>query len=87
MTEPIEAIYENGVFRPLTPVDLPRWTRVRVEVVLETVPLEEQIRQQLLSNGSTPDEAEKIIDNFRLVWDLYDSLTPEQQTIYDEAVS
>jgi predicted DNA-binding antitoxin AbrB/MazE fold protein len=28
----IEAVYESGVFRPLTPVDLPDQTRVRVSL-------------------------------------------------------
>jgi predicted DNA-binding antitoxin AbrB/MazE fold protein len=28
----IEAVYENGVFRPVGPVDLPENTRVRVAV-------------------------------------------------------
>lgn len=31
MTDPIEAIYENGVFRPVGPVNLPERARVRVE--------------------------------------------------------
>src|SRR5262249_3834342 len=30
MSQTIEAIYENGIFRPLSPVDLPEGTRVRV---------------------------------------------------------
>ena len=29
--KPIHAIYENGVFRPTEPVDLPEHTEVRVE--------------------------------------------------------
>jgi predicted DNA-binding antitoxin AbrB/MazE fold protein len=29
------AIYENGVLRLLTPVSLPEWTRVRVEILAE----------------------------------------------------
>ena len=31
MQEPIEAVYENGVFRPLGPVDLPEHAHVRIE--------------------------------------------------------
>jgi predicted DNA-binding antitoxin AbrB/MazE fold protein len=30
----INAIYENGVFRPTEPVDLPEGTRVRIEAML-----------------------------------------------------
>jgi len=29
----VEAIYENGVFRPLQPLDIPEHARVRVTVV------------------------------------------------------
>ena len=32
MTKPIHAIYENGVFRPVEPVDLPDRCEVEVEV-------------------------------------------------------
>jgi predicted DNA-binding antitoxin AbrB/MazE fold protein len=31
MTKTIHAIYENGVFRPIEPVDLPERTRVEFE--------------------------------------------------------
>lgn len=87
MPQTIEAIYENGSFRPLAPVDLPEGTRARVEPEPEAVPLEEQLRQLLFANGATPERAEEILDNMRLVWGIYDSLTPEQQAIYDESVS
>ena len=33
--KPIHAIYENGVFRPTEPVDLPEHTEVKVEPVAE----------------------------------------------------
>ncbi|HEY7331293.1 MAG TPA: antitoxin family protein [Gemmataceae bacterium] len=32
----ITAIYENGVFRPLDPVDLPEGSTVRIEPVVES---------------------------------------------------
>lgn len=83
----IEAIYENGVFRPLAPVEWPEGTRARVEPEAEAGPPEEQARQRLRADGVAPDEIERILDNLRLIWGLYDSLTPEQQAIYDEAVS
>jgi predicted DNA-binding antitoxin AbrB/MazE fold protein len=35
MTKSVEAIYENGVFRPLDPVDLPEHQRVQVSVADE----------------------------------------------------
>lgn len=87
MSQTIEAIYENGAFRPLAPVDLPEGTRARVEPEPETGPPEEQARERLRADGVAPDEIERILDNLRLVWGLYDSMTPEQQAIFDEAVS
>lgn len=86
MSQTIEAIYENGLFKPLAPVDLPEGARVRVEAAPEATPLEEELRQLLLANGATPERAEAILDNLRLVWGLYDSLTPEQQAIYDQSL-
>jgi predicted DNA-binding antitoxin AbrB/MazE fold protein len=35
MKKSVEAIYENGVFRPLEPVDLPEHQRVQVSVADE----------------------------------------------------
>jgi hypothetical protein len=36
MTQPIEAVYENGIFRPLQPVHLPEHQRVEVHVPAAT---------------------------------------------------
>ncbi len=33
MSEPVEAVYEHGVFRPLSRVDLPEGERVRLTVI------------------------------------------------------
>ena len=41
MTTAFHAIYENGVFRPMQPVDLP--DRCEVEVEIRTVKAEQQI--------------------------------------------
>jgi predicted DNA-binding antitoxin AbrB/MazE fold protein len=40
MTTAIHAIYENGVFRPIQPVDLP--DRCEVEVEVRTIKMEQQ---------------------------------------------
>ena len=37
MTKPIHAIYENGVFRPVEPVDLPESTVVQVQTPAEVL--------------------------------------------------
>jgi predicted DNA-binding antitoxin AbrB/MazE fold protein len=82
--ETIAAIYENGVFRPLRQVDLPEGTPVRVEPEDPKAGLAADLRQQLLADGATPEEATRIIDNLRLLWDSYDSLTDEQKRLFEE---
>jgi predicted DNA-binding antitoxin AbrB/MazE fold protein len=85
MLETIEAIYENGIFKPLQPVHLPEGTHVQIQANPTARSLEAQIRQQLLANGSTPTEAERILDNLRLLWSSYDTLTDEQKTEVENA--
>jgi predicted DNA-binding antitoxin AbrB/MazE fold protein len=83
--ETIAAIYENGVFKPLRQVDLPEGTAVRVEAEDPKAGLVADLRKQLLTDGATPEEATRIIDNFRLLWDSYDTLTNEQKKQLEEA--
>lgn len=85
MSQTIEAIYENGVFRPLQPVELPEGTMVSVEATPAPEEFEEQLRQKLLAEGLTSEEIEKIFENFRLLWDSYRTLTPEQKQALEEA--
>lgn len=85
MAQTIEAIYENGTFKPLGPVDLPEGTRVRVEVELSAAEVEEMIRQQALAEGADPAETERILENLRLLWRSYDTLTEEQKAIVESA--
>jgi predicted DNA-binding antitoxin AbrB/MazE fold protein len=85
MSGTIEAIYENGVFRPITPVNLPEGTRVFIEAEVVQTDIEKQIRGQLLAEGANPKEVEKIIDNFRLLWSSYDTLTGEQKESLEQA--
>jgi predicted DNA-binding antitoxin AbrB/MazE fold protein len=85
MSQTIEAVYENGVFKPLRPVELPEGTRVRVEAEVSPADADEQIRQQLLVDGAAPEEAAGILDNFRLLWYSYDTLTEEQKESLEES--
>lgn len=77
--ETISAIYQDGVFKPLRPVALPEGTHVRVEAESSTDELAERTYQQLLAEGATPEKAREIVDNFRLAWDSYSSLSEEQK--------
>lgn len=79
MSETIEAIYENGVFRPVKPVDLPEGTRVLIETATDSAVLEAQLRQQLIADGKSPEEADKVLENLRRLWRSYDSLTEDQK--------
>jgi predicted DNA-binding antitoxin AbrB/MazE fold protein len=83
MSQTIEAIYENGVFKPLQPVHLPEGTTVEIEP--PAVNVEEQVRQQLTSAGASPTDIERILDNFRALWESYSTLTDEQKRILEEA--
>ena len=85
MSEMIEAIYENGIFKPLQPVDLPDGTRVRIATDTSPISADEQIRQQLVADGASPEEAAKILDNFRLLWSSYDTLSEEQKEALEQS--
>jgi len=85
MSQTIEAIYENGIFRPLSPVNLPEGTRVRIAPGAWPADTDDQVREYLLSAGTTPAEIERILDNLRLLWGSYDSLTERQQVEFDES--
>jgi hypothetical protein len=43
------------------------------------------VREHLLSTGATTAEVERILENFRLLWGSYDSLTERQQVELDES--
>lgn len=56
MNNPITAIYENGVLRPLTPLELPEHTQVQVYVQPVPAPTEaqehrRQVREALAAAG------------------------------------
>lgn len=85
MSQTIEAIYEDGIFKPLKPVDLPEGTRVRVEAEETSCDSDEQLRKQLITEGASQEDASRIIENFRLLWDSYETLTEEQKEILDRS--
>lgn len=85
MSQMIEAIYENGIFRPLSPVDLPEGTRVRLAPEECLANTDDLVREHLLSTGTTPAEIERILDNLRLLWGSYDSLTEQQQIEFERS--
>lgn len=85
MSQTIEAVYEDGIFKPLKPVDLPEGTRVRVEAEETSSDSEEQLRKQLIAEGASQEDVARIIENFRLLWDSYETLTEEQKEILDRS--
>ncbi|MCS6806175.1 MAG: antitoxin family protein [Acidobacteriota bacterium] len=85
MSRTIEAIYENGVLKPLDPVDLPDGIRVHIAVEPSTSDLEEQVRQQLLSEGALPQSIEKALATLRQLRQCFEGLTEEQSRILEEA--
>lgn len=85
MSQTIEAIYEDGIFKPLKPVDLPEGTRVRVEAEETSCDNDEQLRKHLIAEGASQEDAARIIENFRHLWDSYETLTEEQKEILDRS--
>lgn len=85
MTQTIEAVYENGIFKPVSPVDWPEGVRVRVETKPVADDTEELIRRTLLADGTDPAKVERILDNLRLLWSSYEGLTEEQKEILEQA--
>ena len=57
MNESFDAIYENGVFKPLQPVSLPEHAQVRV--VVESTESNEEYHRQLAELREKLSEAEK----------------------------
>ena len=53
--------------------------------IIDAIYTDDLVREHLLSAGTTPAEIERILDNFRLLWGSYDSLTEEQQVELDES--
>jgi predicted DNA-binding antitoxin AbrB/MazE fold protein len=85
MSETIEAIYEKGVFRPVNPVDLPEGTRVFIETDTFPIEKEAQLREQLIADGASPEDADKILENFRRLWSSYDTLTEDQKKALEQS--
>ncbi|MFN0108687.1 MAG: antitoxin AF2212-like protein [Blastocatellia bacterium] len=93
MSETVEAIYENGVFRLVGEISLPEGIRVRVETPPVAAPpfvgsgkdLAEQIRQRLLAEGAAPADAKRILDNLHLLWASLEGLTEEEQKTFEQA--
>ena len=84
MSQTIEAIYENGVFKPLRPVALPEGATVRFKPQSDD-PVEEQIRQRLLVEGIDESDIELAFAKLRPLWSAFDSLTKEEDAALAEA--
>lgn len=85
MSQTIEAVYEDGIFKPLKPVDLPEGTRVRIEAEEHSCESDEQLRKQLRAEGATDEEAAGILENFRLLWESYETLTERQKELLERS--
>lgn len=84
MSQTIEAIYENGVFRPLEPVNLPEGAPV--QVAPQTFPVEEYVRERLLAEGVDPEKIESALASLRPAWRAFANLAPEEEAALKEAI-
>ncbi|RIK78464.1 MAG: hypothetical protein DCC68_15235 [Planctomycetota bacterium] len=62
MKQFVDAVYEDGIFRPVLPVELPPGERVRVEIdVKPKVDVEKMLSEfQKVYEGFTPAEIEEL---------------------------
>lgn len=58
---PIEAIYQDGVFRPIHPVKLPEGARVEVNVMEQTEQAQEQTQLGQPVNAAQPLVGEELV--------------------------
>lgn len=58
---------------------------MRVEAEETSSDSEEQLRKQLIAEGASQEDVARIIENFRLLWDSYETLTEEQKEILDRS--
>lgn len=58
---------------------------MRVEAEALSADGDDKLRQQLLAEGATPEEAARIIENFRLLWDSYETLSEEQKEMLEQS--
>ena len=74
MTKTIDAIYENGVLRPLEPVDMEEHTRVRITLEVEAErkkKIEEILELAWKSYEGLSEEQISIMENARLSKTLF----------------
>jgi hypothetical protein len=45
---------------------------------------EDQLREQLIADEASLEDADKILDNFRLLWNSYDTLTEGQKKALEQ---
>lgn len=61
MSEIIRAVYEEGVLRPLNPLDLPEQQQVRVQIWPEEGLEKEEILQLMVDAGLMRPEGDRVI--------------------------
>jgi predicted DNA-binding antitoxin AbrB/MazE fold protein len=75
MSKIIEAIYEEGVLKPLKPLELEEHTKVRIQILTKTYP-------QPLAEPLEPDEIKQILELARA---SYEGLSEEQKSVIEGA--
>jgi predicted DNA-binding antitoxin AbrB/MazE fold protein len=85
MSQTIEAIYEHGAFKPLSPVELPERTHVRLDVEPSTTDLDEHVRRELLAKGVPHEAIERALATLHQLTQCFEGLTEEQLRIMDDA--
>ena len=66
MSQTIQAVYTQGVLRPLTPLDLPENSAVEITLQITASPeltMNERVRQALLTAGLLADDFDDLADD------------------------
>ena len=74
MSEEVEAIYQNGVFLPVEPVDLPEQQRVMVRLP--------STKEQAQEN----DRPEEVSEDVEPIWRGVFATEPEREAVLEELV-
>lgn len=66
MTQIVEAIYENGMFRPITPADLPLSEGQQVRLLVDTVTAEDILAMAAQVYAGLPEQDVEDVERIAL---------------------
>ncbi len=80
MQTQVDAIFENGVLRPLSPLELPEKAKVRLSITGEAVPPKQLLPDWPRSAPANPELADPTIDHA----DVLAAMSKISESVVDE---